>query len=245
MATVKRSIEMDFLRVRVNRPDGAGCVSRPLVAGRTGPHAEIKICRTVGPSRGRATHGYSLRDRLAPKETDIGDSRRPTGEVCETANRGGYNTADADRPKDWVESPNKPLMRRVKDIKSRLLQGIASTNFPCGTGVENGKPAQGQRRPFSGQRPERTGEAVESFASELLHAAWKNFRQRHEARAAGLANDGIQMPPPSRPAIIRPAETLHQNETRCLPVHPRFSGRRINTLGNACLRLTSNRPQLF
>lgn len=38
----------------------------------------------------------------------------PQGEVCETANRSGHNMAGADRPKDRVELPNKPLMRRVK-----------------------------------------------------------------------------------------------------------------------------------
>jgi len=46
-----------------------------------------------------------------------------------------------------------------------------------GTGVENGKPAQGQRRPFSGRAVQSDDEAVESFASELLHAARKPFRR--------------------------------------------------------------------
>lgn len=53
----------------------------------------------------------------------------PTGEVCETANLRGHNMAGADRPKDWAELPNKPLMRRVKANVCRLLQGMAPGNF--------------------------------------------------------------------------------------------------------------------
>lgn len=53
----------------------------------------------------------------------------PQREVCETANLRGHNMADADRPKDWAESPNKPLMRKVTGNESRLLQGKAPENL--------------------------------------------------------------------------------------------------------------------
>lgn len=53
----------------------------------------------------------------------------PQREVCETANHRGHNMADADRPKDWAESPNKPLMRKVTGNETRLLDGMAPVNF--------------------------------------------------------------------------------------------------------------------
>jgi hypothetical protein len=54
----------------------------------------------------------------------------PQGEIGRAANLAGYNKADADRPKDWVGSPNKPLMRKVNgSCDSRPLQGIACQNF--------------------------------------------------------------------------------------------------------------------
>jgi hypothetical protein len=54
----------------------------------------------------------------------------PQGEIGWAANLAGYNKADADRPKDRVGSPNKPLMRMVSgSCVSRPLQGIACQNF--------------------------------------------------------------------------------------------------------------------
>jgi hypothetical protein len=41
---------------------------------------------------------------------------------------------------------------------------------------------------------------------------------------------------------VRRGALLPQNETWCLPVHPRFSVPRNHTLGNACRGVTSNRP---
>lgn len=195
----------------------------------------------------------------------------------------GFRNWRALPPKDWRRHGHKPLMRNRTANDRGARTGLATTvvsgnTFPCGTGVENGKPAQVQR--LTGVPPLTVqARSKAEFASELLHAAWNwsqlelhrenhaswrisgdrklesavsakpirvilrpLFRQRRKACAAGISNDGIQMPPPSRSARIRFAEPLPKNETRCLPVHPRFSGWRNNTLGNACLCLTSNRP---
>lgn len=60
----------------------------------------------------------------------------PQGEIGRAANLAGYNKADADRPKDWVGSPNKPLMRKVNGAcVSRPLQGIACQNLPSACAV--------------------------------------------------------------------------------------------------------------
>lgn len=79
-------------------------------------------------SRGLAeTHNLSLVG-ATPAPAPI----LPQGEIGWAANLAGYNEADADRPKDRVGSPNKPLMRKVNgSCDSRPLQGIACQNFEC------------------------------------------------------------------------------------------------------------------
>lgn len=65
----------------------------------------------------------------------------PQREVCKTANHWGHNRADADRPKDRAESPNKPLMRRVKADECRLLEGMAPMNLPAVIAILEGTEA--------------------------------------------------------------------------------------------------------
>lgn len=75
-----------------------------------------------------------------------GQLNLPQRETRETANHWGHNMADAGHPKDWVESANKPLMRKLNGTHdARLLEGMAPMNFV--SGVESSAGVASSNRP--------------------------------------------------------------------------------------------------
>jgi len=109
------------------------------------------------------------------------------------------------------------------------------------------KPATGSADPTAAFRlPVRPARRI-TARREISRAGQ---RLENEAMASGSmgCSDAVAATSGSLPEDLAPrfdSGPVHhfpKNETWCLPVHPRFSGRRVNTLGNACRRFTSNRP---
>jgi hypothetical protein len=79
-------------------------------------------------------------------------------------------------PEESISPPVRVHGPATKDgINPPQVGTTARDFFTGGTGVENGKPAQDPMALFSGERPERTREAVASCPSELLHGAGESL----------------------------------------------------------------------
>lgn len=115
----------------------------------------------------------------------------PQGEIGWAANLAGYNKADADRPKDRVGSPNKPLMRKVNgSCDSRPLQGIACQNFESLSPValDRGSNTSAPCRLMTGAPEQEPLSPPISVESQIDGQRWPAAEQRDKANAMTLTH---------------------------------------------------------